>query len=151
VRNLTILLKAAARLAVPVLASEQYPKGLGHTVPALADLLPDGAVVEKVSFSCLGDDEPKSRIAALKRPQAVVCGIETHVCVLQTAIDLAGAGYQVFVPRDATGSRAPLSVETAATRLARAGVEVVTTEMVVFEWMARAATPEFREVSKLIR
>jgi nicotinamidase-related amidase len=151
VRNVGTLVKAAGRLGVPVLASEQYPTGLGHTVPALAPLLPPGAVMEKTAFSCLGEPGPKARIAALGRQQAVLCGIEAHVCVLQTAIELAMAGYEVFVACDATSARRPLSVETAMARFRSASVEVVTTEMVVFEWLARAATPEFREVSKLIR
>jgi nicotinamidase-related amidase len=151
VRNATILLQAAARLGVPVLASEQYPKGLGHTVAPLAALLPDGSVMEKIAFSCLGHEGPRAKIASLGRKQAVICGIEAHVCVLQTAMEMAEQGYRTFVVRDATGSRQPLSAETAVSRLRAARVEIVTTEMVVFEWMARAATPEFREVSKLIR
>jgi nicotinamidase-related amidase len=150
-RNAAILLQAAARLAVPVLASEQYPQGLGHTVGELASLLPPGAVTEKLAFSCLGESALRGRIAALGRTQAVLCGIESHVCVLQTAFDLAAGGYQTFVARDATTSRHPLSVEAALARFQKAGIDVVTTEMVVFEWLARAGTPEFREISKLIR
>jgi len=150
-RNATILLKAAGRLGVPVLASEQYPKGLGRTVSALAKLLPLGAVFEKVSFSCLGDDGLADRIASLGRNQAVVCGIEAHVCVLQTALALANNGYEAFVVRDAVTSRAPMSVETAVARFQKSGVEVVTTEMVAFEWLTRAATDEFKDVSRLIR
>jgi nicotinamidase-related amidase len=151
IRNVGILLEAAVRLGVPVLASEQYPAGLGHTVPALAPRLPPGAVIEKTAFSCLGDPGAKARIAALGRQQAVLCGIEAHVCVMQTAFELAMAGYEVFVARDATSARQPLSVETAMARFLKSGIEVVTTEMVVFEWLGRAATPEFREISKLIR
>ena len=150
-RNAGILLKAAARLGVPVLASEQYPRGLGHTMPELASLLPAGATMEKVAFSCLGEAGAADRIASLGRKQAVICGIEAHVCVLQTALDLAAKGYQPFVVRDAVSSRAALSVETALARFQRTGIEVVTTEMVAFEWLARAGTDEFREISRLIR
>ena len=150
-RNAAILLKAAARLGVPVLASEQYPSGLGHTVPELASLLPAGAVMEKVAFSCLGEAGPTDRIASFGRKQAVICGIEAHVCVLQTAMDLAAKGYEPFVVRDAVSSRAALSVDTALARFQKTGIEVVTTEMVVFEWLARAGTDEFKEVSRLIR
>ena len=150
-RNAAILLKAAARLGVPVLASEQYPRGLGHTVPELASLLPAGAVMEKVAFSCLGEAGPTDRIASFGRKQAVICGIEAHVCVLQTAMDLAAKAYEPFVVRDAVSSRAALSVDTALARFQKTGIEVVTTEMVVFEWLARAGTDEFKEVSRLIR
>lgn len=150
-RNAAILLKAAARLGIPVLASEQYPKGLGHTVPELADLLPAGSVMEKVAFSCLGEAGPTDRIASLGRKQAVICGIEAHVCVLQTAMDLAAKGYDVFVVRDAVSSRAALSVDTALARFHRTGIQVVTTEMVAFEWLGRAGSDEFKEISRLIR
>ena len=150
-RNAAILLKAAARLGVPVLASEQYPSGLGHTVPELASLLPAGAVMEKVAFSCLGEAGPTDRITSFGRKQAVICGIEAHVCVLQTAMDLAAKAYEPFVVRDAVSSRAALSVDTALARFQKTGIEVVTTEMVVFEWLARAGTDEFKEVSRLIR
>ena len=150
-RNAGILLQAARRLGVPILASEQYPKGLGRTVPELVPLIPTGAVMEKVSFSCLADEAQAERIASLGRKQAIVCGIEAHVCVLQTALALANKGYEVFVVRDAVTSRTPLSVETALARFQKAGVEVVTTEMVAFEWLARAGTDEFKDVSRLIR
>jgi nicotinamidase-related amidase len=150
-RNAAILLKTAARLGVPVLASEQYPKGLGHTVPELADLLPTGAVMEKLAFSCLGEAGPADRIASLGRKQAVICGIEAHVCVLQTAMGLAAEGHEVFVVRDAVSSRLATSVETALGRFHNAGIQVVTTEMVAFEWLGRAGTDEFKEISRLIR
>lgn len=150
-RNAGILLKAAARLGVPVLASEQYPKGLGHTVPELADLLPAGSVMEKVAFSCVGEAGPTDRIASLGRKQAVICGIEAHVCVLQTAIGLASKGYEVFVVGDAVSSRTAMSVETALARFHKTDIQVVTTEMVAFEWLGRAATDEFKDISRLIR
>ncbi|MEX2297412.1 MAG: hydrolase [Dongiaceae bacterium] len=149
--NAAILLKAAARLSVPLLASEQYPRGLGSTVPALAALLPAGSIQPKTAFSCAGDPALIARIAGFGRPQAVLCGIETHVCVLQTALDLAAGGYRCFVVRDACSSRRQASIDAALARMAQAGITIVTTEMVLFEWLQNAAVPEFREVSALIR
>jgi nicotinamidase-related amidase len=150
-RNGAILLKAAARLGVPVLASVQYPRGLGPTVAPLAGLLPDGSILSKTAFSCAGDPVLSERIAGLGRPQAVICGIEAHVCVLQSALGLLAAGYVCFVVRDASSSREVASTEAGMARMAQAGISIVTTEMVLFEWLQDAATPEFKEVSALIR
>lgn len=149
--NCALLLKAAARLGVPILASEQYPRGLGPTVPELLALLPDGAVSAKTVFACGGDPEIQARLRAAGRDQVVVCGIEAHVCVLQTALGLEAGGYIPFVIADATASRRPESKAAALDRLRANGIEVATAEMVLFEWLGRAATDEFRELSRLIR
>lgn len=151
VANTGVLLKAAAALGVPVLASEQYPKGIGHMVPPVAELLPDGAVVEKLNFSCLADANFAERFVALGRRQAVVVGLEAHVCVLQTAEQLLAAGTEVFVVADAVSSRAEASHALALRRLEADGARIVTTEMVVFEWLGRAGTQAFRELSRLIK
>ena len=151
VANTQILLKAAARLEVPVLASEQYPKGLGPTVPEIAALLPPGSVAEKIHFSCASDPGIVARVEALGRRQVVVAGMEAHVCVLQTALGLKQRGYDVHVVADATSSRRPESHALAMERLRLAGIPVVNTEMVVFEWLAQAGTAEFRELSALIK
>ncbi len=151
VANTVVLIRAAAHLGVPLLASEQYPKGLGPTVPEVRDVLAAGSVVEKVSFSCVDEPGWVSRLEAGGRSQAVVCGIEAHVCVLQTALDLAGSGLEVAVVEDATTSRRPENKSAACARLAANGIEVVTTEMVVFEWLKLAGTAEFKEVSGLVR
>ena len=151
VANAAVLLKAAARLDIPVLVSEQYRKGLGPTVAALEPLLPAGNVIEKMTFSCMAEADFAARFRALGRAQAVVAGIEAHVCVLQTAEQLLDDGVRVFVVADATSSRVPLSHERALQRLRAAGAVIVTTEMVVFEWLRRAGTPEFKEISALIK
>jgi nicotinamidase-related amidase len=151
VANAAVLLKAARRIAVPVLVSEQYTRGLGATVPELRDLLPENAIVEKMSFSCLGEPAFCTQLDRLQRRQAVVAGIEAHVCVLQTVEGLLEQGIQTFVVADAVSSRAPADCAAALGRLARSGAEIVTTEMVVFEWLARAGTPEFKELSALIK
>ena len=150
-RNTEILMRAAARLDVPMIVTEQYPKGLGPTTGAIAALTPADAVVEKISFSAAGSDGFDRRLAALGREAPVICGIEAHVCVLQTALRLNDDGLRTFLVRDATTSRQPDSAQAACERAARNGIELVTTEMVVFEWMRRAGTPEFRELSALIK
>lgn len=151
VANTRVLLRAAACLGVPVIASEQYPKGLGPTVPEIASLLPQGSVCEKIHFSCANDEGIATRIAKLGRSQVVVVGMEAHVCVLQTALGLKARGYEPFVVADAVSSRRPESHAIALDRLRVAGVPVVTTEMVAFEWLERAGTAEFKEILGLIR
>ena len=146
VDNTAVLLKAARRLDVPVLVSEQYPRGLGATVAELVPLLAAGETIEKLHFSCIGDDGFASRFRALGRPQAVVAGLEAHVCVLQTVEDLLAAGTDTFVVEDATSSRVEKSHAAAMARLREAGARIVTTEMVVFEWLAKAGTPAFEKL-----
>ncbi len=145
------LLQAANALEIPVIASEQYPKGLGKTVPELAGLIAEGHRYEKMEFSCYANAGLRRALAGVNRSQVVLAGIEAHVCVLQTALELAGAGSAVFVVTDATASRRPESRETAFRRMAGAGVTLVTLEMVLFEWLRSAAGPEFRAISALIR
>jgi nicotinamidase-related amidase len=145
------LLEAANALEIPVLASEQYPKGLGRTVPDLAALVPETHRHEKMEFSCYANGAIRRALAGVKRSQILLAGIEAHVCVLQTALELAAAGSAVFVITDATASRRPESRETALRRMEAAGVTLVTLEMVLFEWLRSAADPDFRAISKLIR
>jgi nicotinamidase-related amidase len=152
VQQSTILLRAAKTLGLPVTVSEQYPKGLGHTVPALS--VGDAKVFEKTSFSCWRDDALKNHFIALHeagRPLVIVAGIEAHVCVLQTCIDLAAAGFGVFVVADAVSSRKATSVELALNRMDSNGVQVVNTEMVIFELLQNAGSATFKELSALIK
>jgi hypothetical protein len=151
VANCKLLLRAGARLGLPTLFSEQYPKGLGPTVAALAPWAKGGTRIEKLAFSCMGEKAFVERLNALKRRQVVVCGMEAHVCVLQTAMEIRQAGFDCFVVADATGSRRKDSKVLALDRLARHGVEIVTAEMVVFEWLGRAGSEVFREVSALLK
>jgi nicotinamidase-related amidase len=144
------LIQAARRLEIPVLASEQYPKGLGPTVPDLARDLADGEVLTKTAFSCARDSGIAAGIGALQRRQLVLCGIEAHVCVLQTALGFAAAGYEVAVVRDAVTSRKQESVAAALDRLTLNGIPTPTKEMVLFEWLEEAATPEFKDLRGLI-
>jgi nicotinamidase-related amidase len=151
ISNTGILLKAAERLQVPVLTSEQYPRGLGHTVPELEGLVANNRVLEKTHFSCLGDSGFGDAFDSVGRTQAIVAGIEAHVCVLQTVSDLVERGNHVFVVADATSSRKPDNHRAALARMNAMGAQIVSTEMVVFEWLGRAGTPEFKDVSLLIR
>ena len=149
------LIEAARNLDVPVIVTEQYPKGLGPTVPAIKAALPnDALILSKLSFSAGKDTgflEAWNKRRAEGRTQVVLCGTETHVCVLQTAADLKARGAEVFLVADAAGSRSEANKDAALRRLAGMGVECVTTEMVLFEWLEKAGMEEFRTVSKLIR
>ena len=151
IANCAVLMKAAARLDVPVLVSEQYPKGLGPTVGALRGLAADADIYPKLHFSCADDPGYRARLDALGRRQAILAGMETHVCVLQTALGAKAIGYQVAVVGDAVSSRAPDNKAAALARMAANGIEVVTTEMIVFEWLGQAGTEAFRELSALIK
>lgn len=145
VRATGILLEAAALLEIPVLVTEQYPKGLGRTVEDVALKLPKGSTrIEKTCFSA-------SAALALTRPQVVLAGMEAHVCVLQTAVELAAAGREVFVVADAVCSRTEANYSNALARLQSAGIIVTNTESVIFEWLRDSAHAHFRALSRLIR
>lgn len=146
-----ILIEAARRLAVPILVSEQYPQGLGHTIEALQPLPNSAQVIAKTAFSAAREPQFMTALRAQDRQQLVVCGMETHVCVLQTAIDLAQQGFAVHVVADAVGSRQPARRELGLARMRHAGCTIVDSEMVVFEWLGAAGTDEFRALSRLIR
>lgn len=146
------LLAVARELALPVTISEQYPKGLGSTVPALRGN--DARVFEKLHFSCWRDEALKTHFIDLHeggRPLVIVGGIEAHVCVLQTCIDLATAGFGVFAVGDAMSSRKAASADLAFVRMRDAGVQVVNTEMALFELLEKAGTAPFKTLSALIK
>lgn len=150
IKNTAILAQAASMLAVPTIITEQYPKGLGNTIPELLALLPNIKAVEKLSFSCLA--EPTfSRQLTRDHPQIVLTGMEAHICVLQTALDLINAGKQVFVAEDAVISRNPANKANALARMREAGCIISNTESIVFEWLGKAEGGAFKTISKLIR
>ena len=148
--RIAALVEACTLLGVPVVATEQYPKGLGPTVTELSGLLPAPPLV-KDTFSCAREPAVRAALEATGRRQAIVVGIEAHVCVLQTALDLVAAGCQVHVPHDAVSSRRPVDKEWALRRMASAGVVVTTTESALFELLERCGTDEFKAVSRMIR
>jgi len=145
------LLAAARQLGVPTFVSEQYVRGLGPTVAEIKAAAVDARFFEKTHFSCTGEPGVLELLHAAHRPQVVLTGMESHVCVLQTALGLLGAGFQVFVVADATSSRTPDNRHAALERLRAAGADIVTTEMVVFEWLGQAATDDFRAILPLIK
>ena len=147
-----ILVRAAVRLGIPVFATEQYPKALGETVPELKEWLPANQEYSpKLSFSSLGCEAFAKNLAASKRRQVVMVGIEAHVCVMQTGLELLAAGHSVYVATDAVSSRDGADREAGLKRLEKHGAELVTTEMVIFEWLRQAGTPEFKELQALIK
>lgn len=150
-RNAAILLQAANILQIPALLTEQYPKGLGRTVPQIRAAAGDSPMLEKVHFSAWGDDAIRAHIQGLQRPSVVITGVEAHVCVLQTALDMAAAGYRVAVVTDAISSRHPDSAMVARDRMADAGITLATTEMCIFEWLGTASHPAFKALSALIK
>ena len=146
VANTARLLEAGRLLGVPVVATEQNPAKLGTTVPELAGIPP---AIFKMSFDACAEPAVLEALGGDK--ELILCGCEAHVCVGQTAITLLEHRRRVVVVQDAVGSRAPESHEVAMRRLAAHGAEIVTTEMVLFEWLRTAAHPQFRAISQLIR
>ena len=142
------LVRLARELKIPVRLSEQYPRGLGPTVSPLRDLLEPEQVLEKVHFSCVAEPNCREAIDETGREQIIVAGIEAHVCVLQTVLNLLEQGKQVFVVADAVSSRAPENAQLGIERMRQAGAQIVTREMVFFEWLKKAGTEQFRALSK---
>lgn len=146
-----ILMRAAGLCGVPVVVTEHFPDKIGGTVPALMQAGTDATVFAKTCFDACDEPGFAEVMAATGRRQAVVCGAEAHVCVLQTALGLKVLGYEAHVVADASGSRREADRDTGYTRLAMAGIVPVTSEMVVFEWAERGGTDRFRELLALIK
>jgi len=147
-----IMLEAANILSMDAIITEQYPQGLGHTVPELAGMFkPDWPVIEKKSFSCFGEPLFCGRLKSKPRKTLAVMGIESHVCVFQTVINALEQGYQPFVLEDAIGSRNPSDMTTALRLLRHQGAIVTTVESYLFMLMKSADHPAFRQIAKLIR
>jgi len=147
--NIRRLIDGAAILGIPVEATEQYPQGIGPTLPELAQRL--GPIPSKLTFSCLGCPQIFSRWQGRGLHRILVCGIETHVCVQQTVLDLLSQGWRVYVAVDAVGSRRKIDHRIALHRMDAAGAVLTTTEAVLFEWCREAGTPEFRQISQLVK
>jgi nicotinamidase-related amidase len=145
------LIRFCARLGIPVLVTEQYPAGLGRTVAELAALLPEHTPLEKVTFSCCGDEGFAHAVRALGREQFLVCGIETHVCVYQTVRDLRAAGHQVAVAADAVSSRRVRDRDAGLALMRDLGAQLMTVEMILFEILVRAGTQEFKRVADILK
>ncbi len=151
VKNIKVLATAARRLGIPIQVSEQYPKGLGHTLSELRESLGEIEPISKVAFSCYGAEEFAERLKANGPRQVVLTGIEAHVCVLLTALDLLAEGYTVHVVADATCSRRRENRGIALDQLRQAGAVVTSTESVLFQLLGTADTDDFRFLSGLIK
>jgi nicotinamidase-related amidase len=149
--RIELLIAAAKLMEIPIVATEQYPKGLGKTLPEIAGMIPDIQPLEKIDFSCFQAPGFQEQLAAHQRRQIVVTGIEAHICVTQTALDLLNNGKEVVVVADAVGSRRPLDAETALRRLDNCGAVVATAESVVFEWLRRAGSEPFKALQSKIK
>lgn len=151
-RNSATLLQAASLLQIPVLVSEQYPKGLGKTDSILAQSLPPNTPsFEKTCFSICGADGFMQATNGYERRQIILAGMETHICVLQTALELRATGLQIFVAEDAVCSRTPAHAQNALARLRQAGIIITNTESVIFEWLKDASHEHFKRISATIR
>jgi isochorismate hydrolase len=145
------LVKFCQEMEIPVLVTEHYSKGLGESVPAIKDLFSPHQAIEKIHFSCGGNDEFKAALEATGRDQIILCGIETHVCVYQTACDLLRMNKQVIVPADAVSSCSKRNHKLGLKVLRGVGAEVRGVQMVLFEILRKAGTPEFKKVAALLR
>ncbi|MEE9413464.1 MAG: isochorismatase family protein [Methylococcales bacterium] len=151
-RNTQILLQSAALLKIPVLATEQYPKGLGSTHKELQQHFTTNTLVfEKTDFSCCAANGFMNALLESARTQIIISGIETHICVLQTALQLKAKGFSVFVVEDATCSRLERHHANALARMQQHNIEITNHESVLFEWLGDAAHPDFKFLSSLIR
>jgi len=148
--NIRRLLDGAKILDVNVVATEQYPQGLGPTAPELAERI-ERDIPDKLHFSCGACGELFTALAEQDIHKLLLCGIEAHVCVQQSALDLLAAGFRVYLAVDAVGSRFDSDKEIALRRMESAGATLTTTEAALFEWCEKSGTPEFKEISRLVR
>lgn len=151
-RNTGLLLRGAKTLGVPVFASEQYPEGLGELEPDVVKLLPEGSRrYQKTSFSLAGVEKFMADLAASGKRQVVLCGMEAHICVLQTTLDLVRAGYETFLVSDGVCSRQRESYEIALARLRDGGTIITDAEAVLYEWVGDARHPHFKSLLSQVR
>ena len=149
-RQSRLLLTAAEQLAIPVVITEQYPKGLGNTEPSLLQCVPDVTPIAKTAFSAWQDLNCQKAITAAGRQQVILLGLETHICVLQTALAIQQQGYEVQVVTDAVLSRQETHKQQALSRLQAAGIVISNSESVLFEWLSDATHPAFKALSSLL-
>jgi nicotinamidase-related amidase len=150
-KNVIKLVKGARVLEIPIILTEQYPKGLGPTIPEIKELIPDVKPVEKVCFSCTDEAAFSQALKASKRQQVLIAGIESHICVYQTAMALAREGYEVQVVSDCVASRDPENKMTALTRFQLASIPPTTTEMALFELLKIAQGDKFKQISSIVK
>ncbi|MGC8988814.1 MAG: hydrolase [Verrucomicrobiia bacterium] len=151
VRNAVLLIRGMQILGRNTLVTEQYPKGIGPTVPEVAAALEGFQPLEKVAFSAVGADGFNRAFAKMGATDLVICGIEAHVCVAQTCLDLLERGLRVFVVSDAVSSRTPANWKLGLERMRNAGAVIVSAEMILFELLEKAGTPEFKQLLPLLK
>ncbi len=151
IKNCTILLRTASEFNIPLVVTEQYRKGLGKTIPELAELTEGAPNMEKLFFDCMKDEEIKKTVSSTGKKTVILTGIESHICVFQTAISLLEAGFRVFIADDAVGSRSKKDWKSALSALAGAGAVIYPTETIAFMIIEKAGTPEFKAISPLFR
>ena len=149
--DLQRLVRGALALDIPVIVTEQNPNGLGKTLPQISELLPEVSAVPKISFSCCGEAAFNGELEALQRKDLLLTGIETHICVYQTAVELLAGGYRVQVVADGVSSRTACNRDIALEKMSRAGVGITSVEMALFELLGTAGSDRFREISRIIR
>ena len=150
-KNIRILIQAAQILEIPILWCQQVPEALGPTLPEIAELLTGEEPIDKACFSCCGDERFTAELNALGKEQVLLCGIETHVCIYQTAMDLMEGGLDVTIVADAVSSRTEQNRQTGLDRLAAEGANISSTEMVLFELLKTAKHPQFKQIAKLVK
>ena len=151
VENIQLLVQVARQLEIPILATTQNAEKLGSLVPEIAEFIGDAPVVDKLCFSCMASETFAQNLQATGRSQAVLVGVEVHICVMQTALDMLKAGYTVHIPYDAVASRLKRDWKYALLRLSSSGAVVSAVESVVYEWLYEAGTDSFREVLPLLK
>jgi nicotinamidase-related amidase len=149
--NLQRLIKGIKVLEVPMVVTEQYPQGLGATIPEIAQLIPDIKPLPKVCFSCCADEAILHEINKLNRKQVLIAGIESHICVYQTAADLIAAGYKVYVVNDVISSRTGQNRKVGLKMMTNLGAKLTSTETVLFELMKVAKGDKFKAISQIVR
>ena len=151
IRNSRVLFSGLELLRIPVIISRQYPQGLGDTVADIREVTADAAVLDKTAFSCHGDKHIREALERTGRRTVILSGVEAHVCVLQSAVDLLAAGYQVIYVADCTGSRKAEDKEYGIRRAGQEGALLVTYEQILFELLGSATAPAFKGISTLVR
>jgi len=149
--SLGILIRGLKTIGIPMVATEQYPQGIGPTIPEISGLLESVPVFSKMSFSCWGDTRCREAISSFDRSRILIAGIEAHVCVYQTAIDLVRSGYEVEIPADGVSSRTPFDRDIGLARMRDRGVGITSVEIVLFELMRTAEAEKFREISRILK
>ncbi len=151
IKNIKKLISLFHILNLPILVTEQYPKGIGRLILPLKEAIVEYHPIEKVTFSCFGEESFIGELDKRKAKNLVITGIETHICILQTALDALSRGYKVHLPNDAVCSRQKSNWKVGMEKMRKAGVIITSTETVIFELLEKADTPEFRTILKVIK